>query len=135
MQYGTVYVFYMALGLNDVDGGKFIIFAIGMGGPCKSRLFWAQVATASLVAPSNGPKTPPPSPVCQLSLFLSLLVSRRSSFLTRRDGGRSQIIRRLESLVLYKSFNTLCSKPSCQGCIPNVTKYGCPHCLNGRDIL
>ncbi len=117
----NVHVFFMALGLNDVVmamGGKSIILAIGMGGPCKSRLFWAQVALASLVAPFNGPKTPPPSPVSQLSFFLSLLVPRRSSLLTGRGVGRDQIIRRREYLVRYKSFDTLCTKPSCQGCIP-----------------
>jgi hypothetical protein len=52
----------------------------------------------------------PPSPISTLSIFLSLPVCRRSRFLTRegRGWGRSQIIRWGESLVLYKSFNTLC---------------------------
>ncbi len=50
------------------------------------------------------------SPVIKMSLFLSLPVCRRSSL--RRERGwkgleRSQIIRRRESLVIYKSFNTL----------------------------
>jgi hypothetical protein len=48
------------------------------------------------------------SPVSKLSLFLSLPVCRRSSLLTEKGGrGRSQIMGRRESLVLYKSFNTL----------------------------
>ncbi len=47
----------------------------------------------------------------KLPAFLSLPVRRRSSLLTGEGGrwARSQIIRRLESRVLYKSFNTLCS--------------------------
>ncbi len=52
---------------------------------------------------------PPPYPVGQLSLFLSLPVRRMSRLLAGEDGrgwGRSQIIRLRESLVLYKSFNT-----------------------------
>jgi hypothetical protein len=52
-------------------------------------------------------------PASILSLFLSLPVCRRSSLLTGEGGrgwGRSQIIRRRESLVLYKSFNTLRSQ-------------------------
>jgi hypothetical protein len=53
--------------------------------------------------------SPPPlfSPV---SLFLSLPVCRRSSLLMGDGGwgwGRTQILRRRQSLVLYKSFNTL----------------------------
>ena len=47
----------------------------------------------------------PPSPVSKLSLFLSLFVCRRSSLMTGEGG--SQIIRRRECLVLYKSFNAL----------------------------
>ncbi len=47
----------------------------------------------------------PPSPISKLSL----VVSHWSSLLTG-EGGRSQIIRRWESLVLYKSCNTLRSK-------------------------
>ncbi len=43
------------LGLNDFDEDKSKTRAIGMGGPWKSRLFWAQRALASLVAIS-GPK-------------------------------------------------------------------------------
>ncbi len=33
----------MALGFNNLDGGKFITWAIGRGGPRKSRFFWAQI--------------------------------------------------------------------------------------------
>ncbi len=67
----------------------------------------------------RGPGFPPvvwfgssPSLVSKLSLFLSLLVCRRSSLLTGdvAGGRRSQIIRRCEGLVLYKSFNTLWRK-------------------------
>ncbi len=54
---------------------------------------------------------PPPPPVSTLSLFLSLIVCRQSSMPDGRGGrrgwARSQIIRRQEILVLYKSFNTL----------------------------
>ncbi len=41
----------------------------------------------------------------QLSLFIGLLVCRRSSLL--RERGRSRILWRRESLFIYKSFNTL----------------------------
>jgi hypothetical protein len=54
--------------------------------------------------------TPSPPAVSKLSLFLSLPVCRRLSIITGEGGGRwgrSQIIRRRESLVLHKSFNTL----------------------------
>jgi hypothetical protein len=49
--------FYMALGLNDFAGGKFLFLtrAIGRGGPWKFRFFWAQMVLASLDAIS-GPK-------------------------------------------------------------------------------
>ncbi len=57
---------------------------------------------------------PNPSPtllISKLSLFINLLVCRRASLLKEEMGGkgkgRSQIIRRRENLVLYKSFNTL----------------------------
>ncbi len=55
---------------------------------------------------------PLPPSVSKLSLFLRLPVSRRSSLLTGdgrggRGWGRSQILRRRESLVLYKPYNTL----------------------------
>jgi len=36
-----MYLFYMALGLNDFDGGKSITWVTGRGVPWKSRLFWA----------------------------------------------------------------------------------------------
>ncbi len=49
---------------------------------------------------------PPFSPVSKLSIFLSLLVCRQSPYWRGRLGS-SQIIRRRESLALYKSFNTL----------------------------
>jgi hypothetical protein len=54
---------------------------------------------------------PHPLPVShQQVVSLSLPVCRRSSFLTEAGGrgwGRSQIIRRRENLVLFKSFNIL----------------------------
>jgi hypothetical protein len=52
----------------------------------------------------------PLSPVRKLSFFLSLPVFRRSTLLAGEgEGGRarSQIIRPRESLVLFKSVNTL----------------------------
>jgi hypothetical protein len=52
------------------------------------------------------PHPPPPSSVGKLSLFLSLHVCRQFG-----EGGLSKLIRRRESLVLYKSFHTLCSLP------------------------
>ncbi len=59
---------------------------------------------------------PPPSPASKLSLFLRLPGCCRSSLLTGEGGTggpvKSQIIRRRECLVLYKSFNTLCSNQS-----------------------
>jgi len=62
-------------------------------------------------SPSNDlapPSAPPPSPVSKLSLFLNLLVCRRLSLQTGEGGwGRSQIIRRRQGLVLYKSLSTL----------------------------
>jgi hypothetical protein len=60
----------MALGLNDFDEVKSITRAIGRGGPYKSRLFWAQMAFASLFV-----------------YLLSLPVCRRSSLLTGEGGG------------------------------------------------
>jgi hypothetical protein len=39
--------FYMALGLNDFDAGKSITQDIGIDGPRKYQLFWAQMALAS----------------------------------------------------------------------------------------
>jgi hypothetical protein len=53
----------------------------------------------------------PHSLVSELSLFLSIPVCRRSSWMTgegRQVWGRNQIIRRRESHVLYRSFITLC---------------------------
>jgi hypothetical protein len=51
-------------------------------------------------------QTPAPSPVSNLSLFLSLPVCRRSSLLKGMGSGwaRSQIIRLRHSLALYESF-------------------------------
>ncbi len=46
-------------------------------------------------------------PASKLSFLLSPAVCHRSSLLTRERGGRSQIIRQRESLVLCKSFYTL----------------------------
>jgi hypothetical protein len=56
------------------------------------------------------PRPPPflPSPVSNLSLFLSFPVCHWSSLLT--EGGKSQIIRPQESLALHKSLNILCTK-------------------------
>jgi hypothetical protein len=56
------------------------------------------------------PSSPPlPSAFC-LSFSVFLSVAGRASLTGR--GGRSQITRRRESLVLYKSFNPLC--PICK---------------------
>ncbi len=52
------------------------------------------------------PPTPSLSPISKLSLFLS--VRRRSSLLKAERKRSRKIIRRRESLVLYKSCNTLC---------------------------
>ncbi len=51
----------------------------------------------------------PPYPVCNLSLFLTLLGVVARAYWRERGRGweRSQIIRRRESLVLYTSLNTL----------------------------
>ncbi len=52
---------------------------------------------------------PPPPPVNNLSLFLSLPVCRWWSLLTgkgKRGWAMSQIILQQESLALYKTFNT-----------------------------
>jgi hypothetical protein len=46
--------FHMALGLDDFEAGKSITQAIG--GPKKSRLFWAQMKFASHVAISEPKK-------------------------------------------------------------------------------
>jgi hypothetical protein len=54
----------------------------------------------------------PPSPDNKLSLFLSIPACRRSSVFSTGEGMRSQIIRRRESLVLCKSFSTLCPRPT-----------------------
>ncbi len=56
----------------------------------------------------SSPTPSPKSPISKLSLFLGLLVYHRSRLLTGggREWERSQIIRRRESLVLYKLFNT-----------------------------
>jgi hypothetical protein len=63
----------------------------------------------------------------QLSLFLSLPVCRRLRLLRRGGRGKGSreelIIRRRESLVLYKSLNTLCKclKGMARGCIQRET--------------
>ncbi len=54
---------------------------------------------------------PLPAPTPASCLSLSLPVCGRSSLLTG-EGGRSQIILKQQSLVLCKSFNTLCFKRS-----------------------
>ncbi len=76
------------------------------------------------------PHTPHPSPVCTLSLFLSLLVRRRPSLQTRKGDRRgwNQIIRRRESLVLYKLFNIIWPslynwKTSCRGEVFFILAY------------
>ncbi len=48
--------FYVALGLNDLDAGKSITQAIGRGGPWNLDFLGPQMALASLVAISAGPK-------------------------------------------------------------------------------
>ncbi len=62
----------------------------------------------------------PPSPVNDLDVFLSIPVCRRSSLLTGEGGEgvdtRSQNILPRESLVLYKSFNTLWLAPFAIAC-------------------
>ncbi len=56
-----------------------------------------------------------PTALSKLSLFLSLLTRHLSSLLTRRGGwGRSQKIPPRDSLVLYKSLNTLRATPMLQ---------------------
>jgi hypothetical protein len=72
---------------------------------------------------SAPPPSPPPSPVIKLSLFLSLPVCRRWSLLTGEGeegggGAKSIFIRQLESLVLYKSFNTLRRGENTRGGLP-----------------
>ncbi len=51
----NVLVVFMALILNGFEACNIITRGIGRGGPWKSRLFWAQMALASLV-PFQGPK-------------------------------------------------------------------------------
>ncbi len=53
----------------------------------------------------------PLSPVSKLSLFLSLPMCRRSSFLTGEGGGGGQIMRWLKILALYQSFNIRWDRP------------------------
>ncbi len=70
---------------------------------------------AQAVLPSYdlAPRPPPSaSPVSKLTLFLSLPVCRRSSFLTvgGRGRARSQNHSTAISLAFYKSFNTLCCR-------------------------
>jgi hypothetical protein len=55
----NVPVVFMALILNGFEGCNIITMGIGRGGPRKSRLFWAQMALASLV-PFQGPPLPMP---------------------------------------------------------------------------
>jgi hypothetical protein len=65
----------------------------------------------------TAPRPPPPpplSPVRNLSLFLSLPVCHQSREGVGGGGG-CQIIRPPESLVLYKSFNTLWLEPVLDG--------------------
>jgi hypothetical protein len=52
----------MELILNGFEGGKSIIWGIGRGNSWKSRLFWAQMALALLVAISRPKKVRFPGP-------------------------------------------------------------------------
>jgi hypothetical protein len=54
------------------------------------------------------PSPPPPTAVSKLSLSFSVFPGRAYRGGRGEGVGRSQIIRRRGSLVLYKSFNTLC---------------------------
>jgi hypothetical protein len=68
-------------------------------------LQWTRLSRRRMIS-----SAPFPSPVSKMSLFPSLPVRRRSSLQTgegEMGWVRSQIIRRRESLVLFKSFNTL----------------------------
>jgi hypothetical protein len=53
------------------------------------------------------PPLPPLQSACCLSFSVFLCVAFRAYCRERGKGGRSQIIRQRESLILYKSFNTL----------------------------
>ncbi len=56
--------------------------------------------------------SPPPLPAAScLSFSVFLCVAGRAYWREGVEGGRCQIIRRRESMVLYKSFNTLCLHP------------------------
>jgi len=57
------------------------------------------------------PPPPPPYPVTKLFLFLSLPTSSWSRLLTGEGVHEEPIIRRRESLVLNRSFNTLWGGP------------------------
>ncbi len=64
-----------------------------------------------VLAPSPPPSRRPPASCLSLSVFLG--VAGQAYWGRREDGGGgSQIVRRRESLVLYKSFNTLCTNQS-----------------------
>jgi hypothetical protein len=77
--------------------------------PKSIRLIYRGPGFLAVISFGSFARTFPPPSVSKLSLFFNLPVWRRSSFLTGRGGGgEEQIIRRQESLVLYKSFNTLC---------------------------
>jgi hypothetical protein len=56
-----------------------------------------------------GSSPSPPSPASCLSFSVFLCVAGPAYWWEKRGRGRSQIIRRRGSLVLYKAFNTLCS--------------------------
>ncbi len=53
----------------------------------------------------------PRLPYVQVYLYISLPVCRRSSLLTGEGGGRSQIVRRRESPVLYNLLTTILPYP------------------------
>ncbi len=87
-------------------------------------------STSNDLAP---PSSPPPSPVSKLSLFLNLLMCRRLSLQKGEGGwGRSQIIRRRQVLVLYKSLNTLWVYG--QSNVWRLPKYWPPHPLTARRV-
>ncbi len=81
------------------------------------------------------PPDPPPFSVSKLSLFLILPVCRRSiSLMVGTGWGRSRIIRRRESLVLFKPFFSsfvvteltcgVCSKILNQSASESILQYG-----------
>ncbi len=74
----------------------------------RSKLFIED--QAFLQSYDSAPGPPPSCPASKLTLFLRLPVCRRSSLLMRYGEGvfEKPNQRPRESLILYKSFNTLC---------------------------